>query len=78
MAARRAPLERLPHWPRLLSREEAARYVGVSATLFDREVGEGKWPRLPQSTILRLAAMPPNPQGMKRRRRHRWVGRFGR
>jgi len=35
---------RLPGWPRWLSRELAAAYVGVSATLFDQEVAAGKWP----------------------------------
>lgn len=36
--------DRLPHWPLYLSREEAARYVGVSPTLFDSEVAAGMWP----------------------------------
>jgi hypothetical protein len=31
--------------PLYLSREEAARYVGVSATLFDQEVERGLWPK---------------------------------
>ena len=31
--------------PRGLSREEAARYVGVGATMFDRLVEEGRMPR---------------------------------
>ena len=31
-------------WPLYLSREEAARYVGVSPTLFDQEVEQGLWP----------------------------------
>jgi len=31
--------------PRGLSREEAAAYVGVSPTLFDRAVAEGKVPK---------------------------------
>jgi predicted DNA-binding transcriptional regulator AlpA len=43
--ARGIPLCDLPDWPRLLSREEAATYVGVSATLFDQEVSSGMWPQ---------------------------------
>ena len=43
--ARGIPLSDLPDWPRLLSREEAATYVGVSATLFDQEVAGGMWPQ---------------------------------
>jgi len=43
--ARCIPLSDLPDWPRLLSREEAATYVGVSATLFDQEVAGGMWPQ---------------------------------
>jgi hypothetical protein len=31
--------------PRFLSREQAAAYVGVSATLFDSEVRAGLWPQ---------------------------------
>jgi hypothetical protein len=38
-------LSRLPGWPRYLSRELAAAYVGVSPTLFDQEVEQGIWPR---------------------------------
>jgi hypothetical protein len=34
----------MPAWPRFLSREEAAGYVGVSEPIFDAEVAEGKWP----------------------------------
>jgi hypothetical protein len=37
-------LSSLPFWPRLLSREEAARYVGVSPETFDGEVALGLWP----------------------------------
>ena len=33
----------LPHWPRLLSLEEAARYVGVSVNNFKSRVGD-LWP----------------------------------
>lgn len=45
MAAKVSDLQGLPNWPRMLSREQAARYVGVSTTQFDKEVGEGRWPR---------------------------------
>lgn len=44
MAERREPLAALPFWPRYLSREESARYVGVSPDVFDDEVNEGYWP----------------------------------
>lgn len=44
MTARRFPISDLPYWPRCLSREEAARYVGVSPNVFDSEVTDGKWP----------------------------------
>lgn len=40
----KAPLSSLPYWPRYLARDEAARYVGVSASEFDREVATGIWP----------------------------------
>ncbi len=40
----RAPLASLPFWPRYLSREEAARYVGVSPDVFDAEVDAAAWP----------------------------------
>jgi hypothetical protein len=40
----RSPLTDLPFWPRLLSRDEAARYVGVSVAVFDDEVKGGIWP----------------------------------
>jgi len=33
----------LPYWPRMLSREQAAAYLGVSPTLFDAEVAKGLW-----------------------------------
>lgn len=35
----------LPYWPRWLSREQAAAFVGVSPNLFDHEVKAGIWPR---------------------------------
>lgn len=40
----RVALTDLPFWPRMLSREEAARYVGVSDDVFDQEVKAGIWP----------------------------------
>ncbi|MEJ0020697.1 MAG: DNA-binding protein [Acetobacteraceae bacterium] len=39
------PLADLPYWPRYLSRDEAARYLGVSVDVFDDEVRAGDWPR---------------------------------
>jgi hypothetical protein len=44
MTARRADLEGLPDWPRGLSAEQAAAYVGVSLPTFLAEVARGKWP----------------------------------
>jgi hypothetical protein len=41
---RRTELSSLPFWPRFLSREEAARYVGVSPETFDAERRAGLWP----------------------------------
>ena len=38
-------ISELPFWPRYLSREEAARYVGVSADVFELEVSAGLWPQ---------------------------------
>lgn len=35
----------LAYPPRGLSREEAARYVGIGATLFDEMVADGRMPR---------------------------------
>ena len=34
----------LPFWPRYLTREQAAAYLGVSADVFDDEVRAGLWP----------------------------------
>lgn len=45
MTTARLTLEGLPFWPRFLTREEAARYVGVSASTFDEEVSAGSWPQ---------------------------------
>ena len=45
MVAKIADISHLPYWPRLLSREHAAAYVGVSPTTFDTEVRNGVWPQ---------------------------------
>ncbi|MGO8918492.1 MAG: hypothetical protein ACLQJR_21540 [Stellaceae bacterium] len=34
----------MTNWPLDLNREEAARYVGIGTSLFDREVAAGMWP----------------------------------
>jgi hypothetical protein len=44
MASWRTPLTDLPNWLLFLSRDEAARYVGVSSDVFDDEVASGLWP----------------------------------
>ena len=44
MSNRRPSIADLPSWPRHLSRELAAAYVGVSADTFDDEVRRGEWP----------------------------------
>lgn len=44
MVARVEDIERLPDWPRMLSRDQAAAYVGVSTGTFAREVAAGFWP----------------------------------
>lgn len=44
MPSRRSPLAALPAWPRYLTREEAARYTGVSIDVWDDEVRAGFWP----------------------------------
>ena len=43
-AMTRAPLSELPFWPRYLSRQQAAVYLGVSPDTFDGEVQKGVWP----------------------------------
>lgn len=45
MTAARRDLAELPYWPRYLSREQAAAYVGVSPNVFDGEVQAGIWPK---------------------------------
>jgi excisionase family DNA binding protein len=42
---RRAAADSLSYAPRGLSREEAARYIGVGATKFDEMVKDGRMPR---------------------------------
>ncbi len=42
--ARVRGLASLPGWPRHLTRELAAAYVGVSVSVFDDEVRQGVWP----------------------------------
>lgn len=45
MTAKVSDIAKLPGWPRWLSREQAAAYVGVSPKLFDLEVKIGIWPK---------------------------------
>lgn len=45
MTARRLDPSRMPDWPRHMTRELAAAYVGVSPSVFDDEVQAGKWPK---------------------------------
>jgi predicted DNA-binding transcriptional regulator AlpA len=40
-----ASVDSIPYPPRGLSREEAARYIGISVSTFDALVGEGRMPR---------------------------------
>ncbi|AWJ86303.1 hypothetical protein TSH58p_22545 (plasmid) [Azospirillum sp. TSH58] len=55
MTAKRSDLAGLPFWPRMLSREQAAAYLGVSDRMFDQEVAAGIWPRgIPRGTGKRL------------------------
>lgn len=44
MTTRRLPASDLPYWPRLLSHDLAAAYVGASPSLFDEELSKGIWP----------------------------------
>lgn len=44
----------LPSWPRLLSVNLAAAYVGVSETQFEKEVGQGVYPRPLRSGVRKL------------------------
>ncbi|MFC3674708.1 hypothetical protein [Ferrovibrio xuzhouensis] len=45
MAGRRLDTAELPGWPRMMSRDLAAAYVGVSPSTFDLEVAEGLLPK---------------------------------
>jgi hypothetical protein len=45
MTAKLADIKDCPDWPRWLSAEQSAAYVGVSLNLFNEEVESGKWPR---------------------------------
>ena len=40
MTAARSDLRDLPDWPRLLSREQAAAYVGVSVGMLESRIGD--------------------------------------
>lgn len=40
MTAARADLRDLPDWPRLLSREQAAAYLGVSVPMLESHIGD--------------------------------------
>jgi hypothetical protein len=44
MTARRLALTQLPDWPRFLSLNQAAAYVGVSPAVFLAEVRQKVWP----------------------------------
>lgn len=82
----RLPIERLPDWPRCMTREVAAAYLGISPSQFDAEVRAGIWPaglwegrriRWDRQEIdawldARLTATLPAGQASDRRRR--WAG----
>ncbi len=42
--ARDPDLAGLPNWPRLLTRAQAASYLGLTVTGFNTGLGEGTWP----------------------------------
>ncbi len=44
MVAKRADIADLPNWPLYLSCDQAAAYLGVGATTFEREIKNGMWP----------------------------------
>ena len=44
MTARKRDISGMPFWPRLLSREEAAAYLGISPSLFEQKVNLGMFP----------------------------------
>ena len=43
MTGKRLVREKLPHWPRYMTRDLAAAYVGVSETVFAAEVAAWWW-----------------------------------
>jgi predicted DNA-binding transcriptional regulator AlpA len=45
LSVTRNPIDSLSYPPRGLSRDEAARYIGVGATKFDEMVADGRMPR---------------------------------
>jgi hypothetical protein len=45
MTAKLIDIKNCPDWPRWLSREQSAVYVGVSVNSFMEEVEKGIWPR---------------------------------
>jgi hypothetical protein len=45
MTAKRGDLTHLPDWPRGLSREQSAAYIGISPTKFDELVADGRMPK---------------------------------
>lgn len=45
MVAALADIENLPNWPRILSEEQAAAYVGVSRETFRQRVQDGIYPQ---------------------------------
>ncbi|MBH5372961.1 hypothetical protein HZZ16_33655 [Bradyrhizobium sp. CNPSo 4016] len=45
MTSNRTKIDTLAYPPRGLSRDEAARYIGVSTTKFDQMVADGRMPR---------------------------------
>lgn len=45
MTARLGDMQGMPDWPRGLSEEQAAAYVGVSVGTFRWEVEQGIWPK---------------------------------
>lgn len=45
MTAKLSDIKDCPDWPRWLSQEQAAAYVGVSINTFAEEVAAGLWPK---------------------------------
>ena len=65
--ARKLALADLPDWPRVLSRDEAARYCGIAVSTLDREIDEG---RMPPSRWITT-----NRRGWDRRQLDAWIDR---